>query len=146
MSVPFTIPWQVLRLQVDEMASRYGGLLQIYWISSHRQPTRGGPPALGLGEGLTTPHWKKKNSLLQNITQDLRFGWILWNNLGNRKFVWDNGTWNVRSLERTDSLKTVESEMTKYNLDIVTVQEVRWDKGGSQPVRWLYIFPWKWEC
>jgi hypothetical protein len=32
--------------------------VQIYWISSHGQPTMWGPPAWGLGEGLTTPHHK----------------------------------------------------------------------------------------
>ena len=38
---------------------RYGGELRIYWISSRGQPTRGGPPAWGLGEVLTTPARKK---------------------------------------------------------------------------------------
>jgi len=41
------------------MASTYGGELQIYLISSHRQTIRGGPPAWGLGKGLTTPHCNK---------------------------------------------------------------------------------------
>jgi len=35
-----------------------GGELQIYWISSGRHPKRGGPPAWGWGEVLTTPHCK----------------------------------------------------------------------------------------
>jgi exonuclease III len=35
------------------------------------------------------------------------------------------GTWNVRSLYRAGSLKTVANEMVKYNLDLVAVQEVR---------------------
>jgi hypothetical protein len=33
---------------------RYGGYLRINWISSRGQPTKGGPPAWGLGEVLTT--------------------------------------------------------------------------------------------
>jgi hypothetical protein len=33
------------------MASSNGGWLQIYWISSCRQTTRGGPPVGGLGVG-----------------------------------------------------------------------------------------------
>jgi hypothetical protein len=37
-------------------ASEYGGWLRIY---SRGQPTRGGPPAWGLGEVLTTLHRKK---------------------------------------------------------------------------------------
>jgi exonuclease III len=42
------------------------------------------------------------------------------------------GTWNVRSLYRIGSLKTVASELVKYKLDLVGVQEVRWEKGGTQ--------------
>jgi len=36
------------------------------------------------------------------------------------------GTWNVRSLYRVCSLKAAARE-----LDVVGVQEVRWDKGGT---------------
>jgi hypothetical protein len=43
------------------------------------------------------------------------------------------GIWNVRSIYTTGSLKTVTSELTKCNLDLVAVQEVRWDIGGSEP-------------
>jgi len=42
------------------------------------------------------------------------------------------GTWNVRSRYRTGSLKTAASESEKYNFDLVAVQEVKWDNGGSQ--------------
>jgi exonuclease III len=42
------------------------------------------------------------------------------------------GTWNVRSLYRSGSLKTVARELGKYRLDLVGVQEVRWDKGGTE--------------
>jgi exonuclease III len=42
------------------------------------------------------------------------------------------GTWNVRSLFRSRSLKTVSRELAKYKLDLVGVQEVRWDKGGTE--------------
>jgi exonuclease III len=42
------------------------------------------------------------------------------------------GTWNVRSLYRSGSLKTVARELGNYKLDLVGVQEVRWDKGGSE--------------
>jgi exonuclease III len=43
------------------------------------------------------------------------------------------GTWNVRSLYRAGSMKTVASKLAKYNLDLAAVQEVRWDEGGRQP-------------
>jgi exonuclease III len=41
------------------------------------------------------------------------------------------GTWNVRSLYRIGSLTTVVRELGKYKLDLVGVQEVRWEKGGT---------------
>jgi hypothetical protein len=42
------------------------------------------------------------------------------------------GTWNVRSLYRTGSLKTVTRELGKYKLDLVDVQVVSWEKGGTK--------------
>jgi exonuclease III len=42
------------------------------------------------------------------------------------------GTWNIRSLYRSGSFKTVARELGKYTLDLVGVQEVRWDKGGTE--------------
>jgi len=49
-------------------------------------------------------------------------------------------TWNVRSLYRTGSLKTVTRKLEKYNLDLVAVQEIRWDEVGSQPADGYTIF------
>jgi hypothetical protein len=43
------------------------------------------------------------------------------------------GTWNVRSLCRAGSLITVAREIAKYKLDLVGVQEVRRDRGGTEP-------------
>jgi hypothetical protein len=42
------------------------------------------------------------------------------------------GTWNVRSLHRIGSVKTVARELGKYNLDLVDVYEVRSEKGGTE--------------
>jgi exonuclease III len=42
------------------------------------------------------------------------------------------GTWNVRSLCRIGSLTTVVMELGKYKLDLVGVQEVRWEKRGTE--------------
>jgi exonuclease III len=42
------------------------------------------------------------------------------------------GTWNVRSLCRSGLLKTVARELGKYKLDLVGVQEVRWDKVDTE--------------
>jgi exonuclease III len=41
------------------------------------------------------------------------------------------GTWNVRSIYRSGSLMTMARELAKYKLDLVGVQEVRWDKEGT---------------
>jgi hypothetical protein len=43
------------------------------------------------------------------------------------------GTWNVRRLYRSSSLMTVASEISKYKLALVGVQEVRWDRGDTEP-------------
>jgi hypothetical protein len=42
------------------------------------------------------------------------------------------GTWNVRSLYRIGSLMTVVRELGKYKLYLVGVQEIKWEKGGTQ--------------
>jgi len=42
------------------------------------------------------------------------------------------GTWNVRTLFRTGSFTTAARELPRYNLDLVGVQGVRWDKGHSK--------------
>jgi exonuclease III len=43
------------------------------------------------------------------------------------------GTWNVRSMYRAGALRTVAEGISKYKLDLVGVQEVRWDRGGTEP-------------
>jgi hypothetical protein len=43
------------------------------------------------------------------------------------------GTWNVRSMYRAGSLRIVAEEVLKYKLDLVGVQEVRWDESGTEP-------------
>jgi hypothetical protein len=42
------------------------------------------------------------------------------------------GTWKVRSIYRASSLRAVGEEISKYKLDLVGVQEVRWDGGGTE--------------
>jgi hypothetical protein len=42
------------------------------------------------------------------------------------------GTRNVRSIYRPGSLRAVGEEISKYKLDLVGVQEVRWDGGGTE--------------
>jgi hypothetical protein len=49
----------------------------------------------------------------------------------NRKRDIVLGTWNVRSLYGAGSLTAVARELARYKLDLVGVQEVRWDNGGT---------------
>jgi exonuclease III len=50
----------------------------------------------------------------------------------HRKMDMRFGTRNIRSLYRIDSLTTVVRELEKYKLDIVGVQEVRWEKVSTE--------------
>jgi hypothetical protein len=42
------------------------------------------------------------------------------------------GTWKVRSMYRAGSRRTVAEEVSEYKLNLVGVQEVRWDRGGTE--------------
>jgi hypothetical protein len=48
--------------------------------------------------------------------------------------------WNVRNLYRAGSLVTVSRELARYKLDLVGVQEVRWEGGGTEPAREYTFF------
>jgi hypothetical protein len=88
-----------------------------------------GGPTLGLVKGLTTPHSKRPtcDEMLHRASDlDEFFGTT--EATGNGRAIW-----NVRSLYSSYSLKSVSRESTKYRLDLVGVQEVRWDKGGTEP-------------
>jgi hypothetical protein len=43
------------------------------------------------------------------------------------------GAWNVRSLYRAGSLMTVSKELARYKIDLVGVQEDRWEGSGTEP-------------
>jgi hypothetical protein len=43
------------------------------------------------------------------------------------------GLWNVMSLYMAGSPKTVSRELARYKLDLVGVQELRWEGGGTEP-------------
>jgi hypothetical protein len=43
------------------------------------------------------------------------------------------GTWNVRSLYRAGLLMTLAKGLSKYKVDLVGVEEVKWDRGGTEP-------------
>jgi hypothetical protein len=82
-----------------------------------------------LGEGLTIPQCENE-SVLRNIhRQNLESGLSIWYDLSNDRR--DIGTWNVRSLYRAGSLTAAVKELARYKLDLLGLQEVRWDKGGT---------------
>jgi hypothetical protein len=41
--------------------------------------------------------------------------------------------WNVRNRYRAGSLMTIVKEISRYKLDLMGVQEIRWDRGGTEP-------------
>jgi hypothetical protein len=55
------------------------------------------------------------------------------------------GTWNVRSLYRAGSLVTDSRELPSYRLDLVGVQEVRWEGSGTVQVEEYTFFYGKWN-
>jgi hypothetical protein len=70
--------------------------------------------------------------LLQKLVKSLGPGWILWINgpwLTDMGF----GLWNVRNFYRVGTLMTVLRELLRYKLDLVGVQEVTWEGGGTEP-------------
>jgi hypothetical protein len=42
-------------------------------------------------------------------------------------------TWNDTSLCRAGSLATVSKELSKHKLDLVGMERVRWQGGGTEP-------------
>jgi hypothetical protein len=50
------------------------------------------------------------------------------------------GTWNVRRAHRASSLMTVSRELSNYKLELVGVQEVRWEDGGTEPAAEYTVF------
>ena len=58
---------------------------------------------------------------------DLRGGLFLAESSRNIQRGMKLGTWNVWSLFRAGSLKVAAREFGRYKLDVVGVQEVRWD-------------------
>jgi len=83
-----------------------------------------------LGEVLRTPHWEKKLSCYESFKK-----------ASDLDRCNGRGTWNVRSLYRSGSLTMAASELARYKLDLVGVQEVRWDRWGTW--QGIIIFPWK---
>jgi hypothetical protein len=50
------------------------------------------------------------------------------------------GTWIMKSLYRAGLLMMVVKELPKYKLDLVEVQEIRWDRSGTKSTGKYAIF------
>jgi hypothetical protein len=74
-----------------------------------------------------------KNMLVTNIQQRPRT-WTdtLDKQPRRKKMDMTFSTWNVRSMYRAGSLRAVGERISKYELDLVGVQEVRWEGGGTE--------------
>ena len=95
-------------------------------------------PQRGLEEVLKTHHRKT----------DFVTKWILlaraWTDPIVRPKQWKRetrfGTWNVTHPYMSVSLTAAARELARYKLDLVGVQEVKWDKGGQGKSSRLYFF------
>jgi hypothetical protein len=69
----------------------------------------------------------------------------IYKGIGNRRILCRKrdtrfGRWNVRSLYRAGSLKTVARELGKCKLDLAGVQDDRWETGGGAETAGVYTF------
>jgi hypothetical protein len=92
-----------------------------------------------LGGVLTTPAIKKIVPVMKYLTDPRN--WM--DSLAQPKHQKTDirfGTQNVRSLCRTGSLKMVARGLQKFKLDLLGVQEVKWEKGGPEWVEDYTLF------
>ncbi|KAJ4443166.1 hypothetical protein ANN_04816 [Periplaneta americana] len=129
-----------LMILADELCPQQIGEVEAIRLSRrtvvrrlHRgQLIRGGPPAWGLGEGLTTHHRKKQ--LVTNPYNKPRNRTDSLARPQQRNKVLRFGTWNVTSLYRTGGVTLVAKELARYRIDFVGVQEVRLDGNGLSQI------------
>ena len=75
--------------------------------------------------------WRQNNPEVNYSPLGSPGGVFLWETSHGIQRGMEIGTWNVRSLYMAGSLNAAARELVRYKLDIVVVQEVRWDKGGT---------------
>jgi hypothetical protein len=113
-----------------------GDGLQIWRVAANilnkqcQTADRGWPSSLGVGRGLTTLPIKLDISYKTLHTAFERTECLA--QPKHRKMDTRFGTWKVRSLQRSGSFQTVVMVLGKYKLDLTGVQEVRWDKSGTE--------------
>jgi hypothetical protein len=115
-----TSPWRVLRLRMEETASKYGCYLRIYWISSRGQLTIGGPPAgvLGLGLQLLTV----KNNF---VTKRHKWHWI-----------WTEPLHRRPKLRKVDNCEIGYAEYKKMDLREIGSGAMEWNGLAQNRDQW----------
>jgi hypothetical protein len=114
-------------------------VVNILNVSNHRHSARGGSAAWGNDGCLTMPCLKKLG-----CCKELRSVWfeqIILSNLSNQKWIWNSEL----GMYRSDSLTAATWKLAKYKIDFVGVEEVRWDKSGTEVAYDYKFFSWKWE-
>ena len=145
--VPVTTAWRVLRLRMEErppirrvaanILNKQSRTAAEWWSSSlgvGRGANNASPwknPLKKYSQGEMPPLETKQSGGKLLPHSDLRGGVFLEEVSRSRKSDILLGTWNVRSLYRAVSLTAAARELARYKLDLVGVQEVRWDKGGT---------------
>jgi len=95
-----------------------------------------GPPSWGLSNGPTTRPCKKNIVKKLKTTKPRKSIDSLDNRLGNQTGnagILRFGTWNIRILYKPGSLQCVLKEISRYNVDIVGLQEIGQDRAISNP-------------
>jgi hypothetical protein len=88
-----------------------------------------GPPGWGFGVGLTTPHSKKLIVTKVEQREKLdRFNDDGWKRTKDTKITL--ATWNVQTVLKPGKMKEIMEEIGKARVDIVAVQEIRWQGQG----------------
>ena len=90
-----------------------------------------GPPGWGFGMGLTTPHSKKP--IVTKVEQRKEPDRFNEDEHGTRKrnrYLRTLATWNVRTMLKPGRMKEIMEEIGKAKVDVVTLQEIRWQGQG----------------
>ena len=100
-------------------------------LNKHSQTAKKGwSSSLGFGRGVNNSSPQK----LKHVTNHTQKPWN-WTDPSVHPKQWKRdmrfGKWNLRSLYRSGSFTTIVMELARYKLDLVGVQEVRWDKAET---------------
>lgn len=104
--------------------------IYVEWALTNSQ-AKGGLPVSRLDVWLAVPH--DKETVCYEIIQRTLDLICLFEQPKKQEMDMRFLTCNVRSLFRSDSLKTVAIQTEKYESDLVGMQKVRWDKIDPEP-------------